>query len=571
MRVNLVAPFELAREARAGDASLGDGGAIVNIASIWGLVGVGQIPEAGYAASKGGLVNLTRELAAQWARTGVRVNCLAPGWFRSEMTEGKMFDDEHGERWMRQRTPMGRGGDEHELDGALLVPRERREQLHDRPSGLRRRRLDRHLSTRAFVLALLAIVAIGVGIRLSYVHAVVEGEPLGADSTWYYLQAGSIRDGHGFVDPASLLQDGKEVATAAHPPGYPALLAVEFAFGARSITRFEQLGVLTGAGVIALTALLGLAIAGPEVALIAAAIVALDPMLIAADGSLMSESLYVLLVLVALLLAVRAMRSRAWGWWLALGLALGAAILTRQDATVLAVVLVGPLAWMAAGSWKDRLLKLVVAMAGTAIVVMPWVVRNAVQMNDMTITTSSQATALAGANCDATYYGPLIGLWSYPCTHEDRRATESETEWSNQLRHDATHYVRTHLARTPLVATARLGRGLGVFDPGRQATYEANETRSRKWQLGTFAASLFLLVVGAWGLLRHSPDRMTRWILAAPVITGLLVIVLSSPVTRLRALGEPSLAIGVGLLVAAWLRARRRAAARANVTADVAV
>ena len=76
--MNLVAPFELAREcARA--MVLADGGAIVNVASIWGLVGVGQIPEAGYAASKGGLVNLTRELAAQWARKGVRVNCLAPG------------------------------------------------------------------------------------------------------------------------------------------------------------------------------------------------------------------------------------------------------------------------------------------------------------------------------------------------------------------------------------------------------------------------------------------------------------------------------------------------------------
>ena len=120
LRVNLVAPFELAREcARAMVASEAHG-AIVNVASIWGLVGVGQIPEAGYAASKGGLVNLTRELAAQWARKRVRVNCLAPGWFRSEMTEGRMFGDERSERWMRQRTPMGRGGEEGELDGALL-------------------------------------------------------------------------------------------------------------------------------------------------------------------------------------------------------------------------------------------------------------------------------------------------------------------------------------------------------------------------------------------------------------------------------------------------------------------
>jgi NAD(P)-dependent dehydrogenase (short-subunit alcohol dehydrogenase family) len=120
LRVNLIAPFELARECARAMIAAGTGGAIVNVASIWGLVGVGQIPEAGYAASKGGLVNLTRELSAQWARRGVRVNCLAPGWFRSEMTDGVMFGDDNAERWMRQRTPMGRGGEEHELDGALL-------------------------------------------------------------------------------------------------------------------------------------------------------------------------------------------------------------------------------------------------------------------------------------------------------------------------------------------------------------------------------------------------------------------------------------------------------------------
>ena len=120
VRVNLVAPFELARECARAMLASGDGGTIVNVASIWGIVGVGQIPEAGYAASKGGLVNLTRELAAQWARQGVRVNCLAPGWFRSEMTEGLLFGEERAERWMRQRTPMGRGGEEGELDGALL-------------------------------------------------------------------------------------------------------------------------------------------------------------------------------------------------------------------------------------------------------------------------------------------------------------------------------------------------------------------------------------------------------------------------------------------------------------------
>src|SRR5919202_1369634 len=117
--VNLIAPFALAQ--RAGKAMLdgGDGGSIVNVASILGLVGVGQIPQAGYAASKGGIVNLTRELSAQWARDGIRVNALAPGWFESEMTED-MFAEESGHKWVARRAPMGRHGREGEIDGALL-------------------------------------------------------------------------------------------------------------------------------------------------------------------------------------------------------------------------------------------------------------------------------------------------------------------------------------------------------------------------------------------------------------------------------------------------------------------
>ncbi len=118
--VNLIAPFELARECARPMIDRGRGGSIVNIGSLWGMVGVGMIPEAGYAASKGGLVNLTRELAAQWARKGVRVNCICPGWFPTEMTNDAMFEDPNGRAWMEGRTPMGRGGDPHELDGALL-------------------------------------------------------------------------------------------------------------------------------------------------------------------------------------------------------------------------------------------------------------------------------------------------------------------------------------------------------------------------------------------------------------------------------------------------------------------
>ena len=120
LTVNLQAPFELMRETARNIIDDGRAGSIVNIGSIWSMVGVGMITDAPYAASKGGLLNLTRELAAQWARKGVRVNCICPGWFESELTQDAMFNDPGGKAWMESRTPMGRGGAAHELDGALL-------------------------------------------------------------------------------------------------------------------------------------------------------------------------------------------------------------------------------------------------------------------------------------------------------------------------------------------------------------------------------------------------------------------------------------------------------------------
>jgi NAD(P)-dependent dehydrogenase (short-subunit alcohol dehydrogenase family) len=116
--VNLHALFHLCQLSFAPMAGSG-GGAIVNISSMLGLVAATPVKQASYCASKGAVVNLTRELGAQWARKGVRVNSIAPGWFRTEMTD-VMWGDEASERHVQRGAPLGREGAEHELDGALL-------------------------------------------------------------------------------------------------------------------------------------------------------------------------------------------------------------------------------------------------------------------------------------------------------------------------------------------------------------------------------------------------------------------------------------------------------------------
>ena len=94
-------------------------GSIINISSMFGLVAAAPIKQASYCASKGAVVNLTRELAVQWARKGVRVNSIAPGWFPSEMT-ADLLARSRCDPVDRAELPDGPGRGDAELDGILL-------------------------------------------------------------------------------------------------------------------------------------------------------------------------------------------------------------------------------------------------------------------------------------------------------------------------------------------------------------------------------------------------------------------------------------------------------------------
>src|SRR4051812_23938148 len=106
--VNLVAPFALS--CLAASRMRAAGGSIVNVASVMGLRSLGQIPDAAYVASKAGIIGLTRELASQWGRYGIRVNAVAPGFFASEMTAELGDDPEAFPPFLLERTPLARGG-----------------------------------------------------------------------------------------------------------------------------------------------------------------------------------------------------------------------------------------------------------------------------------------------------------------------------------------------------------------------------------------------------------------------------------------------------------------------------
>jgi NAD(P)-dependent dehydrogenase (short-subunit alcohol dehydrogenase family) len=93
------------------------GGAIVTIASMLSYFGAPHAPA--YAASKAGVVQLTKSLAAAWAKDGIRVNAVAPGWIRTELTQA-VRQDKQREAGILARTPMGRWGEPEEVAEAVL-------------------------------------------------------------------------------------------------------------------------------------------------------------------------------------------------------------------------------------------------------------------------------------------------------------------------------------------------------------------------------------------------------------------------------------------------------------------
>jgi hypothetical protein len=116
VEVNLISVLDMCR-LTASLLKASPAASVVNMASIYGVV-ASRGPMAAYNATKGALVNLTRELAAQWGDRGVRVNALAPGYFPTEMN-GFLSDPDFA-RSLRARTLLGRMPEIHELDGPML-------------------------------------------------------------------------------------------------------------------------------------------------------------------------------------------------------------------------------------------------------------------------------------------------------------------------------------------------------------------------------------------------------------------------------------------------------------------
>ena len=119
MQIDLFGTFRVARAVAKKSMIPNRYGRIINIASMYGLVGNKIAPASPYHAAKGGVVNLTRALAAEWGDKGICVNAICPGYFETPLTK-ETLDSEFFQNYARTMIPMARYGKEGELDSAAI-------------------------------------------------------------------------------------------------------------------------------------------------------------------------------------------------------------------------------------------------------------------------------------------------------------------------------------------------------------------------------------------------------------------------------------------------------------------
>jgi 2-dehydro-3-deoxy-D-gluconate 5-dehydrogenase len=117
LTVDLEAPFFLSTALHRAQMRRGGGGVHVFIGSLASSLGLNQT--SAYSASKSGLLGVVRTLALEWATSGARVNCLAPGYFKTVLT-ADLFADPDRAAWVLSRIPMGRLGNPDDLAGAVI-------------------------------------------------------------------------------------------------------------------------------------------------------------------------------------------------------------------------------------------------------------------------------------------------------------------------------------------------------------------------------------------------------------------------------------------------------------------
>jgi 4-amino-4-deoxy-L-arabinose transferase-like glycosyltransferase len=396
--------------------------------------------------------------------------------------------------------------------------------------------MSRHPSP--FVVRLALIAAAGLAVRVAYTLLIAKDTSGIGDFFFYHGQANLLAEGKGFVHPLFYL-DGITAPSAEHPPLWPVVLSVTSLLGGTGFEAHRLTGCVLGALAIVVVGLLGRRAGGERVGLLAAGIAAVYPTLVAADGSLMSETLYGLLVGMGLLVALRVADDPRLPLAGALGALIGLAALTRAEALLFLPLLALPVC-LAQRPRRARLGALLAACLAAAVVIAPWTIRNWSAFDQPVLISVNDSTVLAGANCDQAYSGPDTGFWILGCLAR-RTPGGNEAKQAEIWRDQGRDYLADHLGELPRVATIRVLRTWDLWQPRRQVGFAEGRDRTvQEIGTGVYLLMLPLAVAGAVLLRRR---HLLLYVLLAPALVASISSLAGYGLPRFRHAAELTLVV----------------------------
>jgi hypothetical protein len=407
-----------------------------------------------------------------------------------------------------------------------------------------------------FRARLAAVTAAGAVWRLLYLFvARIDDDLKLNDSLYYSMQAGLNSEGQWFKE-ALTGQPGAE-----HGP-LTSLYLTPWSLGAWDPVPLQRFAVtLVGIATVAVVGLLGRRVAlsadgtnrvfAERCGLVAAGVAAVYPNLWVNDSVVMSESLAILLVSVALLLAVDVQQRPSFGRVVWLGVVVGLAALARSELLLLTAGFAAVLAITALrrrSSWWPTAVLLLAAAATVA----PWTLYNLGRFDHVVVFTTNDGNTLLGANCDLTYYD-TPGGWDIRCLGPETDEGATDPSDRSRMRRDAAiEYVGDHLDRVPIVVAARVARGLDVYGVTNLVRMDVGEDKAT-WAVWAGIVCWWLLAVAAViGWREAARRRLTsRWVLLVPIIAVLLTTIAFYGAHRIRAPAEPAVVVLAAIAIAA--------------------
>lgn len=380
-----------------------------------------------------------------------------------------------------------------------------------------------------FAWWLAAITLLALAGRVAYAVWYHDAHPAigtAGDPYYYHEQANLLVRGHLFVSPFQWRENHVLVPSAYHPPLYTLYLALWSALGATSRLWHILASALLGGTTVGVVGLFGRQVGGERIGLAAATVAALYPALWLNDALLMSESLFGLTIAATLWLSYRYRARPSLTGAALLAVAVGLAALTRAEAVLLYPFLALPLVLGSRpATWATRGRHLGAVALAAVVLIAPWTIYNTVRFGRLVPMTTSTGDLLAFANCRATYQGPMLGSWSYPCAGSIPRSGD-ETVDDRRGREKGLRYARRHVGRLPTVVAARVGRTFEVFRPGQAIVY--NASIENRGVLPSRLAQWSFWILGAFSVAGLVELRRRGLTLIPPLAVTALVAVTSA-------------------------------------------